>query len=188
MFVAKKLRKENIAEYLLYMWQIEDVIRANQWDIDKIKQNVVDEYELSDELKKEMIQWYEELIAMMLQEGVKEKGHLQINDNVIIQLTDLHKQLVESPKYPFYNAKYFKVLPFIVELQAKGEEKKSEIETCFDSLYLLLMLRLQKKTVSEKTSKALQQITEFISMLANFYDKQQKGELELDGYESSCNR
>ena len=28
MFVANELRKKNIAEYLLYMWQIEDTIRA----------------------------------------------------------------------------------------------------------------------------------------------------------------
>ena len=29
MFTAEQLRKQNIAEYLLYMWQIEDLIRAN---------------------------------------------------------------------------------------------------------------------------------------------------------------
>ena len=28
MIIAQKKRKENIAEYLLYMWQIEDLIRA----------------------------------------------------------------------------------------------------------------------------------------------------------------
>ena len=27
MFIAQELRKNNIAEYLLYMWQVEDVIR-----------------------------------------------------------------------------------------------------------------------------------------------------------------
>ena len=34
MIVAKQKRKEKIAEYLLYMWQVEDLIRANQFDID----------------------------------------------------------------------------------------------------------------------------------------------------------
>ena len=29
MKIASQKRKENIAEYLLYMWQIEDIIRAN---------------------------------------------------------------------------------------------------------------------------------------------------------------
>lgn len=37
MFTAQKLRKENIAEYLLYMWQIEDLIRANGLEIENIK-------------------------------------------------------------------------------------------------------------------------------------------------------
>ncbi len=29
MFVASQKRKENIAEYLLYMWQIEDIDRKS---------------------------------------------------------------------------------------------------------------------------------------------------------------
>lgn len=37
MFTATQRKKENIAEYLLYMWQIEDLIRANDLDMDKIE-------------------------------------------------------------------------------------------------------------------------------------------------------
>ncbi|MDD2644718.1 MAG: DUF4924 family protein [Bacteroides sp.] len=180
MFIANKLRKENIAEYLLYMWQVEDIIRANQWDIEKIKTNVINQFEVSSEQKQELIQWYEELIDMMYHENVKERGHLQINNNVIIQLSDLHNLLIASPKYPFYNAKYFKTLPFIVELQNKGAVKKSEVETCFDSLYLVLMMRLQKKNLLKETEKAMEHISQLIALLADFYVKQQRGELELD--------
>ena len=32
MIIARQKRKENIAEYLLYMWQVEDLIRANKFD------------------------------------------------------------------------------------------------------------------------------------------------------------
>ena len=42
MITASQKRKENIAEYLLYMWQIEDLIRANGLDIDKIRANVLE--------------------------------------------------------------------------------------------------------------------------------------------------
>ncbi|RKW59613.1 MAG: DUF4924 family protein, partial [Prevotella sp.] len=28
MYIAKQLREKSIAEYILYMWQIEDLIRA----------------------------------------------------------------------------------------------------------------------------------------------------------------
>jgi len=65
MYIASKKRKENIAEYLLYMWQIEDLIRANGLDLDKIKSNVIDKYQLSEPQIKEMTEWYESLIDMM---------------------------------------------------------------------------------------------------------------------------
>ena len=46
-------------------------------------------------------EWYGNLADMMRAEGVTEKGHLQINRNVIRNLTDLHADLLASTKYPF---------------------------------------------------------------------------------------
>ena len=86
MIIASQKRKENIAEYLLYMWQIEDIIRANDLDIDKIQHNVIDKYQLDDSLKAQMKEWYESLIDMMRREGVEKSGHLQLNKNIICLL------------------------------------------------------------------------------------------------------
>ena len=109
-----------------------------------------------------------------------EKGHLQINRNVILNLTELHGELLASTKYPFYNAAYFKALPFIVELRQKnGRKEESEVDTCFEALYGVLLLRLQKKEISQGTAKAMEAISGFISLLANYYDKEKRGELEL---------
>ena len=44
MFTASAKRKENIAEYLLYMWHIEDLIRANGLDMERIKKAVICNY------------------------------------------------------------------------------------------------------------------------------------------------
>ncbi len=55
MIIASQKRKENIAEYLIYMWQIEDIIRANNLDIDKIKENVIDRFNLDDAQRGEMV-------------------------------------------------------------------------------------------------------------------------------------
>ena len=44
MIIAKRKRKENIAEYLLYMWQVEDLIRANKFDMDSIRRTVIAHY------------------------------------------------------------------------------------------------------------------------------------------------
>lgn len=79
MIIARQKRKENIAEYLLYMWQVEDLIRANNFDMDSIRRTVVDRYDQPGDVKEEIANWYEELIEMMRSEGVMKKGHIQLN-------------------------------------------------------------------------------------------------------------
>lgn len=181
MFVSKQLKQNNIAEYLIYMWQVEDLIRANGCDMENIKCRVIDCYpSLSKEQSDELSQWYEDLIEMMRREEVMQKGHLQINKNVITWLTDLHLQLLASSKFPYYSAAYYKALPFIVELRAKGANKEEpELETCFEALYGILLLKLQKKEVGEETKKAQEAITTLLSMLSTYYIQDKKGELEL---------
>lgn len=181
MLIANQKKKENIAEYLLYMWQVEDTIRANNLDIDRIQQNIIDKYDQPEEVKREMREWYENLIEMMRIEQKQQSGHLQINKNVIIDLTDLHQHLLKSSKEPFYTAAFYKTLPYIVELRSKmGDEKVGELETCFLALYGVLMLRLQGKSVSEETMKALRQISTFLAILAEKYNMVKRGELELE--------
>ena len=182
MITASVKKRENIAEYLMYMWQIEDIIRAYQLDIDKIQEGIIDKYQnLSEEQRKEMREWYESLIDMMRREGVEKSGHLQLNKNVLIDLNNLHRRLLKNPKFAQYAAEYYKTLPFIVEIRAKaGENKKDELESCFDALYGILMLRLSGKEVSEETANAAKQISRFLAMLANYYKKDYNNELDLE--------
>ena len=180
MYISQQLKQQNIAEYLLYMWQIEDLIRAYGFDIEKIKTSIVDPYPVSEEQKNALLQWYKDLINMMHDEGVMEKGHLQINKNIIVWLTDLHLRLLQSPKYPYYSAAYYKALPFIVELRAKGADRDApEIQTCFDAMYGVLLLKLQKKEISEDTQKAIKVISDLLAILADYYNKDKKGDLDL---------
>jgi len=83
-------------------------------------------------------------------------------------------------KFPFYNAEYFKVLPFIVELRNKGDKKNNEIETCLDALYGVMILRLKKKEITPETTHAVQEITTFIGMLSDYYIKDKTEGLEFE--------
>ncbi len=179
MKIAQKLKEANIAEYLIYMWQVEDLIRANGCDIDTLRRNIITRYPAEEQAALE--EWYGNLIEMMHIEGVKEKGHLQINRNVMQELGELHVALLASTRYPFYNAAYFKALPFIVELRQKNRKPdEPELETCFEALYGILLLKLQKKEISGDTAKAMKAISSFLSLLANYYAKERKGELKWD--------
>ncbi|WP_337943283.1 DUF4924 family protein [Prevotella sp.] len=181
MFISQELRKKNIAEYLLYMWQIEDIIRAYDCSLARIRREYIERFNYTDEQKEEMTNWYGNLVRMMNSEGCREHGHLQINKIVIQQLSELSAELLSSSKFPFYNSEYYKVLPFIVELRKRGaDNNENEIETCFNALYGVMMLRLQKKTVSPDTEHAIKEITTFISMLSDYYLKDKKGELKFE--------
>ena len=181
MIIAQKKRKENIAEYLLYMWQVEDLIRANNFDMDSIKRTVISHYEQPEEVKEQIAQWYEEIINMMREEGVMGKGHIQLNKNVIITLTDLHLKLLKTPKEMIYGAAYYKTLPYIVQLRSKsGGYDLPELETCFSAVYGYLVLRMQGKEISAETLEAIKQISSFLAILAEKYRADMNGELELE--------
>lgn len=171
MFIAQELRKKSIAEYLLYMWQMEDLIRAYGCSLSRLRREYIDKFDYTDEQKDEETDWFGNLIRMMNEEGRREEGHLQINKIIVKDLADLHNQLMLSGKFPFYNAEYYKVLPFIVELRNKGDKEVNEIENCLDALYGVMLLRLQQKPVSDETESAIREITTFIGMLSDYYIK-----------------
>lgn len=206
MYIAEQLKKKSVAEYLLYMWQVEDTLRAFGLDADRMAAEYIPQFGLDKEKSEAMKEWYENLIQMMREEGVTEKGHLQVNKNILILLTDLHAQLLKSSKHPFYSAAYYKALPFIVELRAKQKKTKTlsptlprdgegdhagcegekdreglkgEIENCFDALYGTMLLRAQKKEISAETATAMDNIAKFIGMLSEYYKKDKAGELEF---------
>ena len=180
MFIAQELRKNSIAEYLLYMWQVEDIIRAYGCSLSRIRKEYIDSFELDDEKKEEELDWWGNLVRMINQEGCREQGHLQINKIVVQDLTELHAQLLQSSKFPFYTSEYYKVLPFIVELRNRGDKDLSEIETCLNALYGVMMLRLQHKDIRPDTKHAIDEITTFLGMLSDYYKKDKTEGLDFD--------
>ena len=167
MITARLKRKENIFEYLIYMWQVEDLIRACRFNTDEIEERVVSQYDQPEDVKREIRQWYQELIDMMRGEDVMEKGHIQINKNVIIELNDLHLRLLKNPQETIYSSLYYKALPAIVQLRSKsGGNDVSEIETCFTAVYGYLLLKMQGKDISNETTESMKLISSLLTFLA----------------------
>lgn len=175
METEQNLRKENIAEYLLYMWQMEDLARAFLLDEDRMASAVLPNG--GDESQRARIA---EICGMMRQEGLQESGHLQVNKNIILDLEELHQVLLSSNRYATYSAAWIQALPSIRLLQQKaGELRKGDLETCFDALYGTLLLRLQGKETSKETQDALQAISNLIARLCAYYPSYKEDKLEL---------
>lgn len=186
MIIANQLKNKNRAEYLLYMWQVEDLIRAFGCNEERICKEYVSKFNLDEAQRKETEKWYSDLCEMMRSEGVRESGHLQICKNILQGLEELNQQLLASPHFPYYKQMYYKVLPYIVELRhkqqlqnPKHEHDESELSVCFDALYGVMMLRLQKKEVSPETAKAVKEISTYLGQLSDYYFKDKQEPLEF---------
>lgn len=180
MFIAKSIREKSVVEYLLYMWQTEDLIRAYGCSLTRIRREYIDRFDYTDQQKDEEEDWFGDLIRMMNQEGKREKGHLAINEVLLQDLGDLHVRLLQSTRFPFYSAEYYRVLPFIVELRQKGDKEIGEVETCLNALYGVMLLRMRQKPISPETAHAIKAITTFLGMLSDYYIKDRTEGLEWE--------
>ena len=181
MFIARKLKKENICEYLLYMWQVEDMIRAFNLNIDVINERIIAQYPVSEDERKSLYDWYESLIEMMRLENAQTDGHLQLNKNIIIELDEFHRQLLRSGKDAGYAAKFYHVLPFISQLRQQQDNLKiNDIEICFNFQYGIMLLRMKKAEITPETLQAQTEISKFMVLLAKNYQLYKSGELDLD--------
>lgn len=174
MIVAQKLRKQNISVYIIYMFQVEDVIRAYGLDLDRICKEYLPRFQYSPEQIDGQRDWYAGLIRMMQEEGVQESGHVQVVKNTLLLMADRHRELLADPKQPFYSAAYYKALPYIVELRTKGRNKeKDEIENCVDALYGATVLKMQGRELTDETKQALQPISHLLEMLSQLYKSEE---------------
>ncbi|MCQ2347488.1 MAG: DUF4924 family protein [Paludibacteraceae bacterium] len=146
-------KKDNIAEYILYLWQIEDYLRAFPQEAEK-----------ADELK--------ELLQMMHSENILHGGHLQLAQNALNELEELHLSLLDEDA--MYRASIIRLQPSLALLKSKTDRPTmSDIEACFILMYQIMMLRLQKKTISAETQAVQQQVTSLLQFLSKTYKNEE---------------
>ena len=175
MIIARAKEKENIAEYLLYMWQIEDLIRASKFTVDVIDRNIIKKFDLPPETLDEMRDWYQDLADSMLAEGLRGRGHLSFLTALMDRLTSLHLDLMENDEEIRYQELYHLAADNITAFIARsGKTFTSGIEACFEGLYAFMLLRIQQKVVSKETKEAMATFSNLLAGLSKRYHLQQR--------------
>ena len=165
MFLAQKLRNQSISAYLIYMYQVEDLVRAYGLDADRIAAEYLPRFGYDEKQLHQASEWYESLAQMMREEGKGETGHVRVVQNTLDLLEDHHQELLADNDEHEYRAAYYKALPQIVALRAQGNNKdKHEMENCIDALYGATLLRMQGKELSAGTQAALRPISDLLRL------------------------
>lgn len=180
MIIAQEKKKSNIAEYILYMWQIEDIIRGYNFDLQKIQEEIIDNFDTTLEIKAEMRDWYKDLIQQMKDQKIEKSGHLKFLNDHVNQLNDLHQMLITAYQDHKYQKIYSEAKENMDVLLGKNPGGfNSEIEVCLVGLYGLMTLKLKKTEIGEDTAKAVKTFGNLIGYLAARYKEKDLGKLNL---------
>lgn len=179
MLVARQKRKENIAEYILYLYQVEDLIRAFQLDINVINNSLVPRYKVDENTAKDISDWYENLVVMMEKEGKQKNGHLQFLVNLVNDLYEFHLRLIQTEAEPMYVSVYKAVAGLVNELKQKNPTAGNEVQVAIDGIYGYLLLKIQKKEVTPETQEAVKRMSTWLSHLSKLFKDFESGDLEV---------
>ncbi len=180
MIIANQKRQENIAEYLLYMFQIEDMIRASEFDIDLIEKRIISGFDQPYDVKRDMREWYLSLIGMMKENSLEIHGHIPLLTSLIDEVNQLHIRLLNKADEFEYNRIFASARPGVEDLKAKSHASDiSDVELGLNGLYGLLMLRLQQRKLNPGTVKALGYISEWLAELSLRFRELEQGRVEI---------
>lgn len=180
MLIAQQKQHENIAEYILYMYQIEDVIRSFQLDLDRIMSEYVAKQIPNPSFTEAYRTWYADLIRQMKSQRIEEKGHLFLIQEVLIEISYLHNTLLNLMNDQKYRDLYERAIEHIEAFREKSNLKdRNHIEIVFHALYMKLLLRLQRKEISAETEEAFDAMRIMAAYLSRAYHQMKSGDLNF---------
>jgi hypothetical protein len=178
MLIAQEKRKSNIAEYILYMWQIEDLLRACSFNPETIEIQLVKRFGADETTNVELKAWYNNLAVMMAKEHIQEKGHLQVLVNLVNDLNEFHLKMLEVQNDQEYVRLYHLNKLAINEFVRKSNAG-NEIEACLNALYGILVLKLGNTEISRETLDSVKGFGQMVGHLSARYIQFENDDFEF---------
>lgn len=181
MLIAQQKRRTNIAEYILYIWQLEDLIRAFDFDMEKIVVSLVSQFDVDAFTQREIADYYQNMVSMMQKERLQHRGHIQAIVNVANDVNDFIMQLIRSGKDAQFVQLYQMAKPVLDEFRLKSNDvDQHDVQAALGFLYGMMMLKMQQKEISKGTLEASRHVSKMLVHLSVQYKKYEEDLLDLD--------
>ncbi|GHB42573.1 DUF4924 family protein [Mongoliitalea lutea] len=167
--IAEKKQQQNIGEYIIYMYQMEDLLRAFNFVLEDIEQYVVSHYPVELVEKKETVTWFADLATQMQEEKITQKGHLQAVQAIVDELARLHWSLLKTDKSYFEHYQLAKPHVLHMMLEEGADEISHEVQLFFNAIYGRLLARLQGREIPSEILEATESFGGLLSYLNEVY-------------------
>jgi len=182
MIISRRKKAENIVEYVIYMWQLEELCRSLSLDNDRVNAVLVEPQDIHPQLKEEMRQWYADLMKQMKNEGLEKQGHLSDVIEVMNELEMLHHTMTGILNHQPYIQEWEKVKEDLAEAKKKMKGiQGGEVEVGLMVMFGVLSLRMKKAEISKETEAASKKIADWLGLLAGHFQKMKSGDWNVGG-------
>ncbi|MBI2259110.1 MAG: DUF4924 family protein [Flavobacteriia bacterium] len=179
MSIVNKLKENNIIEYILYMYQMENFLRHFKLDIHQVTEYLVDK-NLSEDQQKEQIEWFLNLIKQIKNEKIEQQGHLSMLNEILIELSYLHNTLLNLSNDEQYKKMYNNAIEHVEFFKQKSNLKnKNHIELMIHALFMKWLMVIQKKEISKETAESLEIFRKILVHLGKSYHQMKQGKLNF---------
>lgn len=166
MNLAESKKRNNISEYIIHLYQTEDLIRVYDFDMEKIEEYVIKHIPVED--KTEVKRWYAKIADDMKSQGIEEKGHLKEVQEIALELSDLKNELLKEDED--FKKTYEDSLPHIQKsMELSHGLVQDEVQACLNGVYGLLLLRMNGKKVPEELMESINAFGNVLSYLSYKY-------------------
>jgi len=173
--IATLKKKENISEYLLFLWQMEDLLRGIDFDPERLENEILPAIKDEDE-RIATKKWLSKMAKEMEASSLQVSGHHFETYEVLNELAMLQQTMLSVAKSAPFKKVHDDAQPVLEELRKKGEKiPKSDIETALTALYGVLTLRISGKEVSVETQEAMEPVSAYLRELTKAYHLMKTG-------------
>ena len=167
MTLSEKKKKEHIVEYILFLWQIEDLIRASNFTPEILEHWADETAHREDTNPENEKDWIVSIAKEMREQGKEESGHVSTVNEPVVELAHLHEMLLGPLDDLRYKEAFEAADSMLQDLVAKQKEDVSHpVEQLLIGLYGWLLLRMKKQSISPETESGFVALRNWANELA----------------------
>ncbi len=166
MIVATQKKREHIVDHVLFCLQMEDLIRAAQFQPQVLQQWAEQQASSAGTDPEAEAKWLMDMAQSLRDSGAAEQGHASEVQETLMELAHLHELLLGAMADAEYKATFEAAEPLLKDLGSRASRAAHPVEQLVVGLYGWLVLRMKKEAVSAETESAMVGLRNWANALA----------------------